>query len=104
MTTTEAVKMIERLKNKINYEDTDSQKKMDALNLSIKALTFMYKLENAWELYDTDVRFLDRLIELLAYWQVENPGAYKPMEGGVKDGIMARGERGAEKETDRDSL
>ena len=38
MTRAEAIKMLERLKNGINFEVTDSQKKMDALNMAIQAL------------------------------------------------------------------
>ena len=38
MTNEEAIIMIERLKNSLNYEVTDSQKKMDALNMATVAL------------------------------------------------------------------
>ena len=34
MTNEEVIKVLERLKNGINYEVTDSQKKMDALNMA----------------------------------------------------------------------
>lgn len=38
MTREEAIRMLIRLKDRINFEVTDSQKKMDALNMAIKAL------------------------------------------------------------------
>ena len=38
MTREEAIRMIERIKDRINWEVVDSQKKMDALNMAIKAL------------------------------------------------------------------
>lgn len=38
MTNEEAIRMLTRLKNQINFEWTDAQKKMDALNVAIKAL------------------------------------------------------------------
>ena len=38
MTVEEAIRMIERIKDRINWEVVDSQKKMDALNMAIKAL------------------------------------------------------------------
>lgn len=38
MTLEEAIKILIRLKDRINFEVTDSQKKMDALNMAIKAL------------------------------------------------------------------
>lgn len=34
----ETIKILEQLKDKLNYEVTDSQKKMDALNMAIQAL------------------------------------------------------------------
>lgn len=38
MTNEEAIKMLIRLKDRINFEVTDAQGKMDALNMAIKAL------------------------------------------------------------------
>lgn len=38
MTTQEAIKMLVRIKDRINFEVTDSQKKMDALNMAIRSL------------------------------------------------------------------
>lgn len=38
MTREEAIRMIERIKDRINWEVVDSQKKMDALNMAIKSL------------------------------------------------------------------
>lgn len=38
MTVEEAIRMIERIKDRINWEVVDSQKKMDALNMAIKSL------------------------------------------------------------------
>lgn len=38
MTREEAIMMLVRIKDRINYEVTDAQKKMDALNMAIKAL------------------------------------------------------------------
>lgn len=39
MTREEAIRMLIRLKDQINFEVTDSQKKMDALNMAINALS-----------------------------------------------------------------
>lgn len=38
MTKEEAIRLLVRIKDRINYEVTDAQKKMDALNMAIKAL------------------------------------------------------------------
>lgn len=38
MTNQEAIRMLIRLKDRINWEVTDAQKKMDALNMAIEAL------------------------------------------------------------------
>jgi hypothetical protein len=38
MTKKEAIRLLERIKDRINYEVTDAQKKMDALNMAINAL------------------------------------------------------------------
>ena len=39
MTNDEAIRMLTRLKDQINFEWTDAQKKMDALNVAIEALS-----------------------------------------------------------------
>lgn len=52
MTREEAIRMLIRLKDGINFEVTDSQKKMDALNMAIKSL-------EAWE------KIKDQLSELV---------------------------------------
>lgn len=48
MTREEAIRMIERIKDRINWEVVDSQKKMDALNMAIKSL-------EAWEKVKTEI-------------------------------------------------
>ena len=48
MTYVKAIKMLERLKNGINFEVTDSQAKMDALNMAIRCL-------DAWEKIVADI-------------------------------------------------
>ena len=50
MTTQEAIKMLVRIKDRINFEVTDSQKKMDALNMAIRSLEADRKIEKI--LYD----------------------------------------------------
>lgn len=52
MTREEAIRMLIRLKDGINFEVTDSQKKMDALNMAIKSL-------EAWEKIEDDIYELD---------------------------------------------
>ena len=49
MTTQEAIKMLVRIKDRINFEVTDSQKKMDALNMAIRSL-------EAWEKVKKDIK------------------------------------------------
>ena len=39
MTNEEAIRLLERIKDRINFEVTDAQKKMDALNMAIKTLS-----------------------------------------------------------------
>lgn len=39
MTTEEVIRTLTRIKNQINFEWTDAQKKMDALNVAIEALS-----------------------------------------------------------------
>ena len=50
MTIQEVIKMLVRIKDRINFEVTDSQKKMDALNMAIRSLEADRKIENV--LYD----------------------------------------------------
>ena len=45
MTREEAIRMIERIKDRINWEVVDSQKKMDALNMAIKSLETWEKVK-----------------------------------------------------------
>lgn len=45
MNTEEAIRMLTRLKDQINFEWTDAQKKMDALNVAIEALKAQKKGE-----------------------------------------------------------
>lgn len=48
MTIDEYIRMLERLKDRINFEVTDSQQKMDALTTAIKSL-------EAWEKVKEDI-------------------------------------------------
>ena len=50
MTNEEAIRMLVRLKERINFEVTDAQKKMDALNLAIEALEQQPR-DNNWKFY-----------------------------------------------------
>lgn len=45
----ETIRMLERLKNRINFEVTDSQKKMNALNLAIQAIKQIDKISDIIE-------------------------------------------------------
>ncbi len=80
MTNDEAIRMLIRLKDRINFEVTDSQQKMDALNMAIEALSaqkqgewnfigddmfectecgilYTSKQLGTWKRYTTDVEF-----------------------------------------------
>ena len=65
MTNKEATRMLERIKNRINFEVTDAQKKMDALNMAIQALEEIDTLEQEpktghWieeDMFDGDVAY-----------------------------------------------
>ena len=69
MTNQEAISMLIRLKDRINWEVTDAQKKMDSLNMTIKALE-----QTMW--IPVSERLPEDIKPVIVTWKNTDPKSY----------------------------
>ena len=68
----EAIRMLIRLKDGINFEVTDSQKKMDALNMAIKSLETIQRIDDVLNVEGmTEIDVLDEIMEAVSEFKYD---------------------------------
>ena len=94
MTREEAIRMLERLKDRINFEVTDSQQKMDALNMAIRSLENDRTIEKVLYAIREEMQFI-KVAELQIYGK-QSWGFTKGIEGIINEHL-----KGVENGADR---